>query len=1449
MIKRLITCMAIILALILSMASSLTVFAASDSGRLVSGSVKNENNRNPLIDHKFGADPFAMVYNGRVYIYMTNDSQQYDATGKDYRGNPSGENHYGYINTINVISSSDMVNWVDHGEIPVKEIAKWANNSWAPAACYKNINGKDKFFLYFADNASGIGVLEADSPIGPFREPATGSRLISWGSQASSGVTWLFDPAVFVDDDGTGYLYYGGGIPAGADDYPNTARVVKLAHNMVQLDGNAVAINAPGIFEDSGIHKANGRYYYTYCSNFSNNLASTGRGNICVMESYSPMGPFTFVGQVLSNPYSFFGIGGNNHHAFFEFNGSTYITYHAQAVTKALGFTNQGYRSTHIDKVYYDSNGHIRTITGTYTGVPQTQNLNPYVLNEAETIAWSSGITTEKCWQPGALVGAVNTKVTEIHNGDYIAVSDVDLGTGLQSITVKAQPLNGGRIEIRLDGRYGTKIGEINVSGDSSWHEYTAALSSATGVHDVYFVFTGNTSGQLFYFDNWKMTRSANSSQGSSSSGGNLIVNGGIEDGTNNWEALYGGCTLGLGYSTVKSGSLSLKSSSRGATYNGPVQTVKGFEQGATYDISAAIRFNTYENESATGETTFFMSIIYGDGKIENMATVTTGRDSWATMSGQYTVPGDADLSNVRVFIETAYTANPSAQDLVTFFVDDVSVTKVASANSGNNGNNNNNTTVNGATINDGWYYIKNTNAQKYLQVANSTGDDNVNVEIGTGDGSEAQRWYLTNVDDGYVTLQNACGAMLDVQYGEANDGTNIQTFSANGATAQNFKLVNTAEEGTYGIVTRVSGDTKGVDVYEGRTDDGTNVIQWAYYGSANQTWVFEPYVPADDSISYVTISDGWYYLKNTHAQKYLQVADTTGNNNVNVEIGSGNGSEAQRWYLTNVGDGYVTLQNACGAMLDVMYGEANDGTNIQTYSANGATAQHFKLADIGTDGTYGIVTRVSGDSKGLDVYNWGAEDSTNVIQWAYYGSANQTWTFEPYVPPVDDGNSYATLDDGWYYIKSPYANKYLQAANNAGGNGVNVEIGTGTGVAGQKWYLTNVGDGYVTLKNGKGYMLDVIYGEANDGTNIQTYSANGAAAQNFKIMKTGTNGTYGIVTRVSDDAKGLDIYNWSTADGTNVCQWAYYGNDNQMWQFELTSAPPAVTVETSTYHKISITPAQYLSEAKAISAEHCPDSATKRVDGVAYGSLTKVQYYSNTCGRVRNANIFLPADYSSDKKYPVLYVLHGYWGNEDSMCDPSDASLTTVEIISNLIASGEAEDMIVVFPYIFCSKELEHCTGMDGTNNAAYDNFINELFNDLMPYVENNYSIAKGRENTAITGFSMGGRESLYIGFSRPDVFGYIGAICPAPGVTELIPSYNLKFASQDVTPYVLLLTAGSNDTVVYSVPESYHNALNDNGVDHIWTYVNGGYHGGNCIRSNLYSFCRMIFKHRVAG
>ena len=151
----------------------------------------------------------------------------------------------------------------------------------------------------------------------------------------------------------------------------------------------------------------------------------------------------------------------------------------------------------------------------------------------------------------------------------------------------------------------------------------------------------------------------------------------------------------------------------------------------------------------------------------------------------------------------------------------------------------------------------------------------------------------------------------------------------------------------------------------------------------------------------------------------------------------------------------------------------------------------------------------------------------------------------------VTPSSSSSTISNGWYYIKNVNAQKYLQVKNNQGGNSVNVEIGTGTGVRGQKWYVTNTSDGYFTLKNGNGYMLDVQYGANNDGQNIQTYSANNANAQRFKAVKIGNSNAYGIVTKIPSGKKALDVYNWSKSDGANVCQWSYYGNANQQWIFE----------------------------------------------------------------------------------------------------------------------------------------------------------------------------------------------------------------------------------------------------------------------------------------------------------
>ena len=269
------------------------------------------------------------------------------------------------------------------------------------------------------------------------------------------------------------------------------------------------------------------------------------------------------------------------------------------------------------------------------------------------------------------------------------------------------------------------------------------------------------------------------------------------------------------------------------------------------------------------------------------------------------------------------------------------------------------------------------------------------------------------------------------------------------------------------------------------------------------------------------------------------------------------------------------------------------------------------------------------------------------------------------------------------------------------------------------------------------------------------------------------------------------------------------------------------------------ISMAEYTAKIQAQVVEFEPDSSHNEQAGVSYGTIKSGTYYSTTCKRNKPYNILLPAGYSTDKQYPVLYVMHGYWENQNRMIIEGNGTMYTRQIIGNAIASGEAEDMIVVFPYIYSSETQDSCSGMDDANNAAYDNFINDLIVDLMPHIEQNYSIKTGRENTAITGFSMGGRESLLIGMKRPDLFGYVGAICPAPGVTGAF-----KWSSDEEAPHLLFITAGSNDTVVYSTPNGYHENFTNNNVPHIWHYVNGGYHGDNSIHAHIYNFVRAIFK-----
>ena len=448
------------------------------AGITPTASYKADGENNPLFTQRFGADPGVMKYNGRVYVYTTNDVIEYDSDGK------VTENTYAQVNKINCLSSEDLVNWTDHGAIPVAGtdgIAKWATCSWAPCAAHKTINGKEKFFLYFCNGGNGVSVLTADSPTGPWTDPL-GKALITRATPNCNDITWLFDPAVMVDDDGTGYLCFGGGVPDGKDAMPGTSRIVKLGDDMISLAGTPVTIEAPYLFEDSGINKIGDTYYYTYCSNWktAGNAYGMTSGAIEYMTSNNPLGPYTYGGELFQNQGTFFGLYGNNHHSLCTLDGQLYLFYHNRSVEKAMGIEGN-YRSPQVDAVTMQGTK-IQAVTGTMTGIAQKKTIDPYQTVQAETMSNQAGIQVR---------GLGDTVVTEIDQGDWLKVSGVHFSKGASQIAIQVSSKSGCAVKICTGSPTGKAVGYAEIPSGGTMTTVSAMVQGLNGTQDLYFVFSG----------------------------------------------------------------------------------------------------------------------------------------------------------------------------------------------------------------------------------------------------------------------------------------------------------------------------------------------------------------------------------------------------------------------------------------------------------------------------------------------------------------------------------------------------------------------------------------------------------------------------------------------------------------------------------------------------------------------------------------------------------------------------------------------------------------------------------------------------------------------------------------------------------------------------------------------------------------------------------------------
>ncbi len=436
--------------------------------------------QNPVIQTSFTPDPAPYVHNDTVYLFVDHDED--DA-------------QYFSMKDWQLYSSTDMVNWTYRGTPMSTATFRWAkqgDNAWASQAIERN--GKWYWYICAEDTTAhlhGIGVGVADRPEGPYTDPLNRPLVPgNWG---------YIDPSVFVDDDGQAYLFWGN----------NGLWYARLNDDMISLGSEVMEVKGlndekafgpkklkmdyklgkkvmkTNFEEGPWVFKRNGLYYLVYA-------AGGVPEHMAYSTSKSINGPWKYEGKIMGESPKSFTIHGGS----IEFKGRNFMFYHNGLLPNGQGFR----RSTAVEEFEFTKDGKIPFIPFTNDGVKHPAGtLNPYVRIEAETMADSYGLKTDR-------MAGNDHVITSVHSGDWLRVRNVDFGKGKPS-KVKAIVRNVkqcGSIEFFIDHLSKNPIASVRVT-DVHQSECEAVVNKdISGVHDVYMLFRGDD-GELFDMDCWQM--------------------------------------------------------------------------------------------------------------------------------------------------------------------------------------------------------------------------------------------------------------------------------------------------------------------------------------------------------------------------------------------------------------------------------------------------------------------------------------------------------------------------------------------------------------------------------------------------------------------------------------------------------------------------------------------------------------------------------------------------------------------------------------------------------------------------------------------------------------------------------------------------------------------------------------------------------------------------------
>ena len=456
----------------------------------------------PLFQTKYTADPSPMVVGDTLFLYTSHDASPEDIPDPNEKSS-AGFFMYDWL----LWSTTDMVNWTEHGACASLKEFSWRsreNGAWAIQTVERN----GKYYLYAPLHGHGIGVLVADSPYGPFKDPL-GQPLV-WQKEHWDDI----DPSVFIDVDGQAWMFWGN---------PQTY-CVKLNDDMISTKGDIYVLNpkdglmrpvkeegakinlrVPGrekatwaiqhYQEGPWFYKRNGHYYM----GFASTCCPEGLG---YAMSNSPLGPWKEQNYLMAPTQRDRG----NHPGIADFKGHSYLFGQDYDLMHLETFQHHERRSVNGTEITYNADGTIQTSPYWLDLAPMKQLhwLNPYKRVEAETMAWGFGLKSAKMGIENTGVvkdmpestGKKNMYIFDINDDEYIRLRGVDFGSkGAKqfAIVAAAAAQAGCTITLRLDSKSGDAIGTVDVKSTGSVEKYrsfSAKVKGATGVHDLYLCFS-----------------------------------------------------------------------------------------------------------------------------------------------------------------------------------------------------------------------------------------------------------------------------------------------------------------------------------------------------------------------------------------------------------------------------------------------------------------------------------------------------------------------------------------------------------------------------------------------------------------------------------------------------------------------------------------------------------------------------------------------------------------------------------------------------------------------------------------------------------------------------------------------------------------------------------------------------------------------------------------------